>query len=97
MEGHETCYTGGFSRRGVEGNEGMYSGFGNLGMWYCKERNGAKKRMRWWNEEVQLAVRKMMYKKMLVVSTDEARQRYNKAKIEAGRAVKKMKMMNGYS
>ena len=40
----------------------MYGRFGNSGMWYWKERNGVKKRMRWWNEEVQLAVRKMMYK-----------------------------------
>ena len=43
----------------------------------AKRRNVVKKRTRWWNDEVQSAVRrkKLLYKKMLDVGTDEARER----------------------
>jgi len=58
-----------------------------------KSRNGRMKRTRWWNDEVQCAVRrkKMMYKQMLDVGTEEARQRYTEAKAEARRVVRKAK------
>ena len=59
----------------------------------AKRRNVVKKRTRWWNDEVQSAVRrkKLLYKKMLDVGTDEARERYSEAKLEAKRVVRKAK------
>ena len=58
-----------------------------------KRRNGGMKRTKWWNDEVRCAVRwkKMMYKQMLDVGTEEARQRYTEAKSEARRVVRKAK------
>ena len=58
-----------------------------------KRRNGVKKRMRWWNDEVQFAIRrkKILYKEMLNADTEEARQRYSEAKSEARRVVRKAK------
>ena len=54
-----------------------------------KRRNGVKKRTRWWNDEVQFAIRrkKILYKEMLNADTEEARQRYSEAKSEARRVV----------
>ena len=60
----------------------------------AKESNSVeKKRTRWWNEEVQSTVKrkKMLYKMLLNTGSDEARQRYNEAKTEARRAVRKAK------
>ena len=56
-----------------------------------KRRNGVKKRARWWNDEVQFAIRrkKILYKEMLNADTEEARQRYSEAKSEARRVVRK--------
>ena len=50
-----------------------------------------KKRTRWWNDEVQFAIRrkKILYKEMLNADTEEARQRYSEAKSEARRVVRK--------
>ena len=47
-----------------------------------KRRNGVKKRTRIWNDEVQFAIRrkKILYKEMLNVDTEEARQMYSEAK-----------------
>ena len=58
-----------------------------------KRRNGVKKRTRWWNDEVQFAIRrkKILYKEMLNADTEEARQRYSEAKSEARRVVRKAK------
>ena len=51
------------------------------------------KRTKWWNEEVQKAVvaKKVAYRKMLEVETDESRQRYVEAKREAKRVVRRAK------
>ena len=48
------------------------------------------KRTKWWNEEVQKAVvaKKVAYRKMLEVETDESRQIYVEAKREPKRVVK---------
>jgi len=58
-----------------------------------KRRNGVKKRMRRWNDEVQFAIRRMkrLYKEMLNADTEEARQRYSEANSEAWRVVRKAK------
>ena len=50
-----------------------------------------KKRTRWWNDEVQFAIRrkKILYKEMLNADTEEARQRHSEAKSEARRVVRK--------
>ena len=56
-----------------------------------KRRNGVEKRARWWNDEVQFAIRrkKILYKEMLNADTEEARQRYSEAKSDARRVVRK--------
>ena len=58
-----------------------------------KRRKGAVKRTKWWNEEVRCAVRrkKVMYKRLLDTGTVEAKQMYNKAKLEAKNAVRRAK------
>ena len=57
-----------------------------------RKKRGAK-RTKWWNEEVKKAVaaKKMAYRKMLEVETDESRQRYVEAKREAKRVVRRAK------
>ena len=56
-------------------------------------RSGQAKRTRWWNEEVKSAVqkKKVLYKRLLDTGNVEARQRYNEAKLEARKLVRKAK------
>ena len=56
-------------------------------------RSGQVKRTRWWNEEVKSAVqkKKVLYKRLLDTGNVEARQRYNEAKLEARKLVRKAK------
>ena len=48
-------------------------------------RRREEKRSRWWNEEVREVVRKnkLMYRRLLVTDTEDARRHYNEAKVEA--------------
>ena len=57
-----------------------------------RKKKGAK-RTKWWNEEVKKAVaaKKIVYRKMLEVETDESRQRYVEATREAKQVVGRAK------
>lgn len=56
-----------------------------------KKRGG--KRTKWWNEEVRKAVvaKKMAYRRMLEVESEESRQRYVEAKRDAKKVVRRAK------
>ena len=56
-------------------------------------RKRGVKRTKWWNEEVQKAVaaKKVAYRRMLEVETEESRQRYVEAKREAKKVVRRAK------
>ena len=60
-------------------------------------RKGEAKRMRWWNEEVKRAVgrKKVLYRRLLNTGTEEARQLYKEAKLEAKRMVRRAKTRSG--
>ena len=49
--------------------------------------------MRWWNEEVKCAVRrkKVLYRRLLDTGTEEAKQLYKEAKLEAKKVVRNAK------
>ena len=55
-----------------------------------KGRIGCGKQTRWWNEEVKSTVRwkKVMYRRLLDLGTEEAKKKYNEAKTEAKRVVR---------
>jgi len=59
----------------------------------AKGRKGSEKRTRWWNDEVKSAVRrkKVMYRQLLDLGTEEAKKKYNEAKVEAKRVVRRAK------
>ena len=56
-------------------------------------RKRGVRRTKWWNEEVQKAVaaKKVAYRRMLEVETEESRQRYVEAKREAKKVVRRAK------
>ena len=58
-----------------------------------KGRKGYGKQTRWWNDEVKSAVRwkKVMYRRLLDLGTEEAKKKYNEAKTEAKRVVRRAK------
>ena len=57
-----------------------------------KGRKGCGKQTRWWNDEVKSAQRrkKVMYRRLLDLGTEEAK-KYNEAKTEAKRVVRRAK------
>ena len=59
----------------------------------ARGRKGEAKRTRWWNEEAKHAVRKkkVLYRRLLNTGTEEARQLYKEAKLEAKRKVRSAK------
>ena len=70
----------------------LKEGIVGAGMKVCgtTRRRGEAKRTRWWNEEVKYAVRKkkMMYRRLLDTETEEAKQLYKDAKLEAKKVVR---------
>ena len=58
-----------------------------------KGRKGSEKHARWWNDEVKVAVRrkKAMYRRLLNLGTEEAKEKHKEAKIEANRVVRRAK------
>ena len=63
-----------------------------------KKCRNDKQRTRWWNKEVETAVRKKIaYKRWLQVKTREAKEEYLILKRAAGHEVRKAKMTNGGS
>ena len=57
------------------------------------QREGCEKQTRWWNDDVKSTVRqkKVMYKRLLDFGTEEAKKKYNEAKTEAKRVVRRAK------
>ena len=52
-----------------------------------KGRKWSEKHTRWWNDEVKVAVRrkKAMYRMLLILGTEEAKEKYKEAKIYRGK------------
>ena len=59
----------------------------------AKGRKGGENRTRWWNDEVESAVRrkKVMYRRLLDLGTEEAKKNYKEAKAEAKSVVRRAK------
>ena len=59
----------------------------------ARGRKGCEKRTRWWNDEVESAVRrkKVMYRRLLDLGTEESKKNYNEAKSEAKRVARRAK------
>ena len=59
----------------------------------AKGRKGGENRTRWWNDEVESAVRrkKVMYRRLLDLGTEEAKKNYKEAKAEAKRVARRAK------
>ena len=59
----------------------------------AKGRKGGENRTRWWNDEVESAVRrkKVMYRRLLDLGTEEAKTNYKEAKAEAKRVARRAK------
>ena len=58
-----------------------------------KEEKECGKQTRWWNDEVKSAVRRkeVMYRRLLNLGREEAKKKYNEAKTEAKRVVRRAK------
>ena len=58
-----------------------------------KGRKECGKQTRWWNDDVKSAVRrkKVMNRRLLDLGTEEAKKKYNEAKTEAKRVVRRAK------
>ena len=57
------------------------------------QREGCGKQTRWWNDDVKSAVRrkKVMYRRLLDLGTEEAKKKYNEAKTVANKVVRRAK------